>query len=52
MLLGSLCDVGVVDQATKQRRDLWPDVQLLLVVGGRVDIRVMFSCTKGEKKEN
>lgn len=30
VLLGSLTDVGVVDQAAEQRGNLWPDVQLLL----------------------
>lgn len=37
MLLGSLGDVGVADQAAEQRGNLWPDVQLFLreTEGGR-----------------
>lgn len=33
MLLGSLGDVGVADQAAEQRGNLWPDVQLFLQGG-------------------
>lgn len=50
VLFGSLRDVGVVDQAAEQRGNLGPDVQLLLMVGGRGDIRIMFNCTTKKKK--
>lgn len=50
MLLHSLCDVGVGDQAAEQRGDLRSDVHLLLEErGGRECERVWFHHLSTEK---